>query len=727
MEYNNVSSMDSEKDNREDKIEPLVAEINYKFKAASDKREDDEDRWLQAYHNYRGKYYKNIQFTEREKSRVFVKVTKTKVLAAYGQIIDVLFGTGKFPLIIQETKVPEGISEYAHMNPLKEKMGDDNMQPTPGIEGNMDYVPGEQMSQPNMGLGFPGDGNDLAPGATFDSVKDNFLGGLREKYEEANLSEGPAVLPEFPQIKPAQIAARQLNKLIEDQLDESDANIILRNSIFESCLLGTGIVKGPFTFNKTLHKYNMSGNGNAREYAPEFVKVPKIEFCSVWDFYPDPNARSMDECEYVIHRHRLNRQQFKDLSNRPFFNQKNIEMCLEMGGNYTKQSWETDLDLENNTYGDIESNRYEVLEYWGTIDAMTAREYNLEIDEDIPNMSEVQVNIWTVRGKVIRIVENPFKPFRIPYQSFSYEKNPYQFFGIGVPENMDDAQSIMNGHARMAIDNLALSGNLVFDVDETMLVPGQDMKVFPGKIFRRQSGQPGAAIHGVKFPNTSNENLMMFDRFRQLADEATGIPSYSHGTTGVQSTTRTAAGMSMLMGAAALSIKTVIKNIDDYLLKPLGNSLFHWNMQFNSERPEIQGDLDIKAQGTSSLMQKEVRSQRLMTFMQTASNPSLAPFVKWHTCLKEVAKSLDIDPDQLINDPEKAAIYAHIMGMANGNQTNTGNSGQPGPMENMGGVPSGASPTDPTGNGGGNIGTGNVPMPGEAGFTTQDTQPKGNN
>ena len=185
MEYNNsMPSEEFEKDNKEDKIEPLVAEINYKFKAASDKRQDDEDRWLQAYHNYRGKYYKNIQFTEREKSRVFVKVTKTKVLAAYGQIIDVLFGTGKFPLIIQETKVPEGISEYAHMNPMKEKMGDENMQPTPGIEGNMDYTPGETMTAPNMGLGFPGDGNELAPGATFDSLNQNAeLGSLQNKYE----------------------------------------------------------------------------------------------------------------------------------------------------------------------------------------------------------------------------------------------------------------------------------------------------------------------------------------------------------------------------------------------------------------------------------------------------------------------------------------------------------------------------------------------------------------
>jgi len=728
MEYNNVSSMDSEMDEREDKIEPLVAEINNKFKAASDKRQDDEDRWLQAYHNYRGKYYKNISFTEREKSRVFVKVTKTKVLAAYGQIIDVLFGTGKFPLIIQETKIPEGISEYAHLNPMKEKMGDENMQPTPSIEGNMDYMPGEQMQEPNMGLGFPGDGNELAPGATFDSLNQNAeLGSLQNKYEEAELTDGPAPQPEFPQIKPAQIAARQLNKLIEDQLDESDANIILRNSIFESCLLGTGIIKGPFTFNKTLHRYNMSGNGNAREYAPEFVKVPKIEFCSVWDFYPDPNARNMDECEYVIHRHRLNRQQFKDLANRPFFNQKNIEMCLAMGGNYTKQSWETDLDLENNTYGDIEKNRYEVLEYWGTIDAMTAREYNLEIDEDIPNMSEVQVNIWTVRGKVIRIVENPFKPFRIPYQSFAYEKNPYQFFGIGVPENMDDAQSIMNGHARMAIDNLALAGNLVFDIDESALVNNQSMEVFPGKIFKRQAGVPGQAIYGIKFPNTAPENMQMFDKFRQLADESTGIPSYSHGQTGVQSMTRTASGMSMLMGAASLNIKTVIKNIDDSLIKPLGESMFQWNMQFYEGDLPIIGDFEIKATGSSSLMRKEVRSQRLTMFLQTIQNPQIAPFVRISEVIKELAHSLDLDPEEILNSKDEAEIHAKIIGYQNNvNQATSQQAIDPsqlGAMAQSAGVPQQGAGADNTGNGEIPEPTDNPPMPGQMEFSGTNEEP----
>ncbi len=710
----------------EQNIEPLVAEIQSKFQACSNKRQDDENRWLQAYHNYRGQYYKNVHFTQHEKSRVFVKVTKTKVLAAYGQIIDVLFGTGKFPLIIQETKVPEGIAEYAHMNPMKEQMGDENMEPTPSIEGNLEYQPGQPITEESSDLGYPGDGKDLAPGSTFNSLGSKWLGGLEEKYAEADLSEGPAKLPEFPQIKPAQIASRQLQKLIEDQLDESNANIILRSAIFESCLLGTGIIKGPFTYNKTLHKYNLSGNGNAREYAPDIVKVPKIEFCSIWDFYPDPNARSMDECEYVIQRHRMNRHQFKDLINRPFFSKEKIEECLIMGPTYDKKNWETQIDLENNSFGDIEKNRFEVLEFWGTIDAMTAREYGLEVSEDIEDLTEVQVNIWTCKGKVIRMVENPFKPFRIPYQAFAYENNPYQFFGIGVPENMDDAQQIMNGHARMAIDNLALAGNLVFDIDESALVNNQSMEVFPGKIFKRQAGVPGQAIYGIKFPNTAHENMQMFDKFRQLADESTGIPSYSHGQTGVQSMTRTASGMSMLMGAASLNIKTVIKNIDDSLIKPLGESMFQWNMQFYEGELPIIGDFEIKATGSSSLMRKEVRSQRLTMFLQTIQNPQIAPFVRISEVIKELAYSLDLDPEEIINSKDEAEIHAKIIGYQNVNQGTSQQAIDPSQLAGMGqpaGVPPEGAGPNSTGNGEIPGGSDNPPMPGEMEFSGTTEEP----
>ena len=61
-------------------------------------------------------YGKNVKFRESEKSRVFVKITKTKVLAAFGQLVDVIFGTGKFPIGVQETKVPEGETDIAHLD-----------------------------------------------------------------------------------------------------------------------------------------------------------------------------------------------------------------------------------------------------------------------------------------------------------------------------------------------------------------------------------------------------------------------------------------------------------------------------------------------------------------------------------------------------------------------------------------------------------------------------------
>lgn len=718
-------SMDEAKE--EEVISNLVAQINSRFQQCETTREDDEDRWLQAFHNYRGRYFKNVAFRDHEKSRVFVKVTKTKVLAAYGQLIDVLFGANKFPLTIQETRVPEGIDEYAHLNPLKEQMGmNQNEQPTPGIEGNMDYVPGEQpMTGLNGGLGFPGDGNDLAPGATFGSLNnDANLGSLEKEYEDANLTSGPAPSPEMPQIKPAQIAARRLEKLILDQIEESNGSVELRSAIFEACLLGTGIIKGPFTYNKTLHKYTDTGNG--REYSPETVKVPKMEFVSIWDFYPDPNARNMEEAEFVIQRHRLNRNQVLDLANRPFFNKQAIMDCIRMGAKYNKKSWETDIDLEKSQYPDIESNRFEVLEYWGTIDAMSAREEGLELDESIDDMEEVQVNVWMIRDKVIRIVQNPFKPFRTPYQSFVYEKNPYTFFGIGVPENMDDAQQIMNGHARMAIDNLALAGNLIFDVDESALASNQTMEVFPGKIFKRQAGSPGQSIYGLKFPNTAVENMQMFDKFRQLADESTGLPSYSHGQTGVQSMTRTASGMSMLMGAASLNIKTVIKNIDDQLIKPLGEALFQWNMQFYEGDLPIHGDLEIKATGSSSLMKKEVRSQRLTMFLQTVQNPAIAPFVRMSEVIKELAHSLDLDPAEILNTKDEAEIYAKIIGQQNANKGTSPEASIPGELGAMGsdgGVPPETPGANNPGNGESPIGPGNTPMPGEMEFTGQTEEP----
>ena len=144
----------------EDQQRNLIGIIKGRFAQAEQSRETDERRWLRAYENYRGLYSKNVKFRESEKSRIFVKVTKTKVLAAFGQLVDVIFGTGKFPIGISETKMPEGETDFAHL---------DISNPTPGIETTEGEIPddiGNRIDSP-YDVGYEGDGRTLKPGASF--------------------------------------------------------------------------------------------------------------------------------------------------------------------------------------------------------------------------------------------------------------------------------------------------------------------------------------------------------------------------------------------------------------------------------------------------------------------------------------------------------------------------------------------------------------------------------
>jgi hypothetical protein len=144
-------------------------------------------------------------------------------------------------------------------------------------------------------------------------------------------------------------------------------------------------------------------------------------------------------------------------------------------------------------------------------------------------------------------------------------------------------------------------------------------------------------------------------------------------------------------------------------------------MQFFEGDLDVKGDLEVKASGTNSLMQKEVRSQRLTMFLQTAQNPAVAPFVKISKLISELAYSLDLDPDEILNDPEEAAIMAQIIGMQNAGQTTSPETesvgGQPNNMGSLAGTPAQPQDLGVTGTGGGNIGIGNVPVAGEDNFS----------
>lgn len=661
-----VTLEDDKDESSDENLSPLVQLINQSFTDSKNARSTAEERWLDANRNFRGLYGDRVKFTSTETSRAFIKITKTKVQAGYGQILDVIFGNGQLPISVSPTLSPTGIDETVHF---------DSQDPKKEIQ-----IP-EDLSNTSV-VGFDGDGEDLEPGETLSSRTERVLDKL---FKGIKFGKGAADTPQQRTVKPAEIAAFRMEKRIKDQLNESNAVNHVCDSIFESCLLGTGILKGPFTVRKEKPRWNPE-NG---DYEPEIEISPKVSHVSVWDFYPDPIATDMDDVKYVIQRHNLSKSQLRALKKRAHFRSEKINLALEGEPDSNREHWETQISESSSAKS---SDRYEVLEYWGTVDIeFVIDELDQTIPKNLKDQEEFQINAWVCNGILIRVVLNPFTPARIPYHVFHYEQDPYNFFGVGIAENMSDTQALMNGFVRMAVDNAVKAGNIMVEVDKNSLVPGQSMDVFPGKVWERESGAPGQAIFATTWPSTGPQNMDMFERMKQLADESTGLSNFASGQPNFGSVGRSAAGMSMLINSSSLNTKTVIKNIDNNLLQSLGEAMFAWNMQFNFDK-DIVGDLSVNARGTANLIQKEVKIQKLLQALQLGQSPALLPYADLEQLWRSFIREMDLNEDDYTLDPEKAQAQASLISQV---QQQTGNLPQPSSLpsgnnpnsENTGGVP----------------------------------------
>ncbi|WMX18587.1 head-tail adaptor [Aeromonas phage 1233] len=659
-------------------LSPLLSEIKGKLTLARNSRTAKEGEWREALRQFRG--LDNETFRQSEHSKVSLGTTRVKTKAAVAQIVEAMFTNGKFPISIKATEVPEGTYEFAHIADVME-----------GEEQPPEQPP-QSPQTPMSRFGFEGDGRKMDLQSLLDPMGPAFWNLPPEIAETKEVKEGVGMNGE-PTISPAKEAAVKMEKSIKDQLTACKADAQVQKAIFECCILGTGVMKGPFNTTIELPRWERDENG-ARVYRPKQVTKPEVSFVSVWDLYIDPACETIMDAEWVIERHKMNFVELRKLKRHPLFNSSAIDAVLLAGPNY-EDSMSTDTTTEDpkvNAALARSSSLFEVFEYWGYLPTDKLAEYGIRTPDDSSDF--VQVNVWFSGDHVIRVNLNPFEPSRIPYYVFPYETDPYSIYGVGVPYIMADQQKLINGFLRMAVDNLALAGNMVFDVDESALAPGQPMEIAPGQIFRRIAGSPGQAVYGIKFPSTANENLMMVREVRAHADEATGIPSIAHGQSGVTGYGRTSSGMSMLLNNASLNIKSVVRNIDNSLIVPLAQAMFAWNMQFNGEEhPDIIGDLEIEATGASGLEMKDVEVQRLQTFLQLSMNPAIAPLIKFPTIIKRLAQVMDTDPEDVLNTPEEAMAYAQLMGTQGMQQTGAG------------GVP-GLAPE--------------APMPGQQGFTGND-------
>jgi hypothetical protein len=140
---------------------------------------------------------------------------------------------------------------------------------------------------------------------------------------------------------------------------------------------------------------------------------------------------------------------------------------------------------------------------------------------------------------------------------------------------------------------------------------------------------------------------------RNFIDDETNLPSLISGSASPAGTpgAETASGMSMLLGAAQVVIKTVVKNIDDYLIKPLIQSYYNFNMEW-SDDDEIKGDMNVEPLGSAILVAKEVQTRNMTDFLGVTANEFDMPLVKRPNILRKIAKNMGLDEDDIKSDKQ---------------------------------------------------------------------------
>ena len=592
----------------EQELESLGTMLRDKYSEYRDARNDVEDDWIEDLRAFMGQYDPDILAKIQEKgerSQVYVGLTRTKVLAAYSRMTDLLFQPGQKFFSIESTPIAK--------------------QPTVEMElterAALEIMQAAEVIDPNL----------------VDELIAARFAELKEELEEET-----------------KIRVENMSEAIADQAIESNLEGKMKDAIMEQVIFGTGAMKAGTLKVEKDHKWIKTDEGFNLVY--EESPMPEMEAVSIFDLYPDPYATSVDDMRNIFRRHIISRQEFVDLKDYPGFNRDQIDYCIEEypdGNHYEEQHEKDRREIANINDYETKTKKFEVTEFWGSINGYELAEVGVEFDDDEDLSLEYQANIWFTEDKIIKAQLNPLPGGVIPYFIFPYEKNPHAFWGTGVPRMMRDSQNTMNAATRIYLDNVALSSGPMVEVNTDIMASGEDpTELYPWRVFLREGGDGNQPMVRFYQPQSNSPALVsVIELFRRFADETTALPSYTHGQT-QSSLNRTATGISILMSNANIVLKSVIKNIDDYLTKPMIRSLYDWNMTWN-ENEMVKSDMRVVARGSTALIQKEVQSQRLLQFLSLINNPIDAQMVDREKLLTDIAKSLDIDPDEVIKSQEE--------------------------------------------------------------------------
>jgi len=406
---------------------------------------------------------------------------------------------------------------------------------------------------------------------------------------------------------------------------------------------------------------------------PQRLQVPKMFWSRVspFDLYWTPTAHNVHEAEFV-ERLRLTRADLLACKGLPGYNDAAISECLDRFHDRGFREWWDVVDVERALLENREawprtsSSLIDTAEYHGSVSGKTLLEWGMTEEQITDPQQEYRVTAWLIDRFVIKTQLDPTPSQRAPYYVTQFEKIPGTMYGYGLPDLLDDIQTVANASYRALVNNMGMASGPQVVINDKVLAPGEDDSIYPWKRWHVNFDPmlQGGALKPIEFyqPDSRAQELQgIIANLNVMADDVSAIPRYMTGGAQAGGAGRTASGLSMLMSNAAKTLQNVAASIDRDIFNPLLKHLYETVML---TMPGVfRGDESVVVKGVTYAVKREQDRTRQLEFLNMTSNPTDMSIVGLQgraKVLGAVAGAIGLDWDSIVPDDDamKAAQAA---------------------------------------------------------------------
>lgn len=505
-------------------------------------------------------------------SRVFVEITRPYVDAASARVADMLLPTDDRNWMLAPTPIPDMVTAASKAPAQALTPADVVGQPPAPTQGQPVQMPGQP---PAM----------VAPPTP----------------EQQAADKARAV------IEAAKTSAEKAQTQIDDWLTQSLFLDECRSVIDDAARIGVGIIKGPIP--KRMRKkavvkeLQRVGIVIAESIEPISVRV------NPFNFYPDPTCgEDIQKGKYCFEFDEMNGRQLADLKGTPGYLDDVIDEILEEGPDGHK---DTTRRTEKRSQSDAE--KYGVWYFHGYLSA-----------EDLDLMGtahgagkQFPVIGTMVNDKIIKAALSPLDSGEFPYDVFIWQRRAGHWAGKGVARQMRTEQLGVNAATRAMMDNMGQASRPHKMMKGGVVSQGADPWTWiidPDA----DAGDVANAMRFFNYPSQQVELMNVIQFWMQRAEDATGLPMLLQGQLG--RSPDTVGGMQMLNNNASTVLRRIAKNYDARITERHIGRYYEW-LLIHGKDDSAKGDFQIKARGSSALVERDMQAQVLLQSVNLALNP----------------------------------------------------------------------------------------------------------